>query len=161
MNKIESNRAILRSFVSSDFESLKSMLMNEEVMSFTGFRNAQTEASSRELLDKWINDDFVWAAINKETNYFIGWFMLKETISKDYPEIGFMLDKSYWNQGFATEIALRLIKYAKNELGVSKVIASTDVDNIASVKVLQKIGMRPSDTFPSRDNIIYYDIRCC
>ena len=158
MNNIETNRTFLRSFTSTDLHSLKLMLMDEEVMKFTGFKKAQTEEKSKELLSKWIKDDSVWAAINKKTNHFIGWFMLKETISKDCLEIGFMLDKSCWSQGYATEIALKLIKFATERQGVSKVIASTDVNNRASIKVLKKIGMSPTDSFPSKDNITYYEI---
>jgi len=160
MNKMETNRTLLRRFISSDFGSLKSMLMDEDVMGFTGFKKAQTEEKSKELLERWIKDDFIWVSVNKETNHFIGWFMLKETISKDYPEIGFMLERDCWNQGYATEVALRLLRFAKEELSVSKVIASTVINNTASIKVLKKIGMTPSRTFSSKENIVYYEVEC-
>jgi ribosomal-protein-alanine N-acetyltransferase len=160
MDNLETNRTLLRHFVSSDFDSIKIMLMDEDVMGFTGFKKAQSVAESKVLLEKWIRDDFVWAAINKETNRLVGWFMLKETISKSYPEIGFMIEKSCWNQGYASEIALKLITFARCELDVTKVIASTHINNSASIKVLKKIGMRESDDFPSKDNTVYYEVEC-
>lgn len=77
MNNLETSRILLRHFLSSDFDCLKLMLMDSEVMSFTGFKKVQSEESSKELLEKWIKDDFIWAAINKENNNLVGWFMLK------------------------------------------------------------------------------------
>ena len=160
MNNFETNRTLLRHVISSDFDSLKVMLMDVDVMSMTGFKEPQSEESSRELLEKWLTDDYVCVAINKETNHLVGWFMLKETISKKYPEIGFMISKQYWSQGYATEVSMSLVNLAKSEFGVLKIIASAHVNNIASLKVLKKIGMKVSDTLPSKDNIIYYEIEC-
>jgi len=157
MIQIETKRTLLRRVKISDLNSLKLILMDEKVMAFTGFRRAQTEDESIELIKKWKNDPGVWVLITRDLEELIGWFMLKNTISNDYPEIGFMLNQLFWNQGYATEIGMELMKYAFNDLRASKVIACVDLDNMASIKVLEKLGMKRSKNFPSKENLIYYE----
>ena len=75
---------------------------------------------------------------------FIGWGALGhiEENLKNPIEIGYRLHKNFWGQGFATEVATSLRNYAKNDLGLNKLSAIAAEDNIASIKVLKKIGMQ-------------------
>ena len=59
-------------------------------------------------------------------------------------EIGFGIDDSYQNQGYASEAIAELVKWAHKQDGVRYVTAETLNENIASQKVLQKIGMDQS-----------------
>ncbi|GEM_PF-835040 len=160
MKILETKRTYLRPFLPSDLDSLLPMLLSDDVMKYTGFKKAQTETSSKELLEKWIKDPGVFAAIKKENNndIFIGWFMLKNTVSEIYPEIGFMLEQGHWNKGYTTEIARGLLHYAQSELKVPKVIASTNLENEASIRVLKKIGMIESASYPIKKGVVYYEI---
>jgi RimJ/RimL family protein N-acetyltransferase len=56
--------------------------------------------------------------------------------------IGYILDPAYAGRGFATEIAAELLRISFEELGVRRAWAGCFVDNTASVRVLEKIGMR-------------------
>lgn len=56
--------------------------------------------------------------------------------------IGYVLDPAYAGRGFATEIAAELLRLSFEELGVRRAVAGCFVDNTASVRVLEKIGMR-------------------
>src|SRR5690606_29035008 len=130
-----------------DFGSLKTLMTNEKVMTFTGYRSAQKIDFIESELNRWIKENsdqvFYWCAENKKNQQFIGWFMLKKTISEFY-EIGFMLSENSWNQGFATEIAKEVINFAKTNLHLKKIIASTSIENKASIHVLEKLGMNVS-----------------
>lgn len=55
-------------------------------------------------------------------------------------EIGYILKRSAWGNGYATEISKRLLKFAFEETPLEEVVAVTDVDNIASQNVLDKSG---------------------
>ena len=57
-------------------------------------------------------------------------------------EIGYMLDPAYAGRGLATEIASELLRIAFEVAGVRRVTAGCFADNAASVRVLEKIGMR-------------------
>jgi RimJ/RimL family protein N-acetyltransferase len=57
-------------------------------------------------------------------------------------EIGWAISDKYRNRGFATEAAQALIAYGFAELGLARIVAFTEKDNSASLRVMQKIGMR-------------------
>lgn len=60
-------------------------------------------------------------------------------------EIGWILNKKYWNHGYVSEAATAVLNFAKTQLHLHKVIAQCDWRNIASAKVMEKIGMRLID----------------
>jgi ribosomal-protein-alanine N-acetyltransferase len=56
----------------------------------------------------------------------------------------YLLDEPYWNQGIATEIGHECLKYGFEEHGFELIVAMTKPENLASQKVLSKLGMQPS-----------------
>lgn len=72
-------------------------------------------------------------------------------------ELFFGLAPSHWHRGIATECARRLIDHAFEALGHDRIEASTDDGNEASVRVLERIGMRfdRRETMAGRDTIFY------
>ena len=67
--------------------------------------------------------------------------MLKRDTLPD-PDIGFAFLPFYWNQGYAFEAAAAVMKHARENLGLNRVLAITTPDNDASAKLLTKIGLR-------------------
>lgn len=57
-------------------------------------------------------------------------------------EIGYLLDPAYWGHGFATEAARLLLEFGFTRLQLHRMEADTEPDNVASRRVLEKIGMR-------------------
>lgn len=57
-------------------------------------------------------------------------------------EINYMLDPAAWGQGYATELARRFLAFGFQELGLARMVATTNPDNRASRQVLVKAGMR-------------------
>lgn len=76
---------------------------------------------------------------------FIGWVLLipADTIGPEV-EIGWRLRRSAWGRGFATEAARLLIVHAFTTLNLPEVIAEIDPDNAGSLRVAEKLGLRPS-----------------
>ena len=56
-------------------------------------------------------------------------------------EIGYILKKSAWGKGYATEATNRLLKFAFEETPLEELVATTDLENIASQRVLEKCGL--------------------
>lgn len=113
-------------------------------------------------MEKWIDltgkSLGVWCAEEKSSGEFIGWFMLQMT-GFEFPELGFMICPTKWNQGYATEVSSELIRYGLKDLGFAKILAATLQENTASQAVLKKVGMQPTSGFraPDRDpSLIYY-----
>jgi RimJ/RimL family protein N-acetyltransferase len=65
-----------------------------------------------------------------------------EEMTASEAEIGYLLDPAYAGQGLATEIAAALLRIAFEDAGVRRVTAGCFADNVGSVRVLEKIGMR-------------------
>lgn len=67
-------------------------------------------------------------------------------------ELGWIINKSYWGNGFAYEAAKALIDYTKTEIKVSHFRAHCDSENIASYKVMEKLGMSRTGEWGGRRN---------
>ena len=74
---------------------------------------------------------------------------LKENLSG---ELGWIINKKYWGQGFAYEAAEALLDYAKKELKIRHLIAHCDVDNTASYRIMEKLGMTRTGIYGGRKN---------
>jgi RimJ/RimL family protein N-acetyltransferase len=108
-----------------------------------------------------------WAVIEKASGDFIGGCSLRPGMESPQAaemgyapeelEMGYGLRKPSWGRGYATELAQALVRKAFQELGAVVLVAGVTVDNIASVRVLEKAGLRrvgapfllPGETEPS------------
>ncbi len=114
------------------------------VMRFTPARIPQSEAQTRDRIRAQVQkqrdlEPFgIWLAEEKQTGDFIGWFMLLPTQTGEL-ELGFMLVSDKWNRGFATEVGRALMDFAQSNKAV-RIFARTSLDNIASIRVLEKLG---------------------
>ncbi|NOZ43349.1 MAG: GNAT family N-acetyltransferase, partial [Alphaproteobacteria bacterium] len=104
----------------------------------------------------------LWQATTKDSDDFIGWFMLKSLAEQpDEIEIGWRLKKKFWGQGYATEGATMLYDFARKQPGVKKIFATALPENIASHKIMTKIGMKYIKTARHHDPafpeiVVYY-----
>lgn len=84
------------------------------------------------------------AVIHKDAQGWIGWCGLDQRDrAKANPVLFYLLKASAWGQGLATEAAGAVLGFAFGELGLGRVDAAVATDNVASRRVLEKIGMRP------------------
>jgi RimJ/RimL family protein N-acetyltransferase len=90
-----------------------------------------------------------WAAIDRSSGEFIGWFHLRpdEDGPPDEPELGYRLVRSVWGRGYATEGSIALVDKAFRELGARRVFAYTMAAHTASWRVMEKAGLRHVRTF--------------
>ncbi len=63
--------------------------------------------------------------------------------------IGYFLDRDFWGHGYATEVAKALLDYGFKQLDLNRIWAWCDVENSASIHVLEKIGMKQEAHFRS------------
>ena len=147
---LETERLLLRRFTVDDLEHLFNLDNDPEVMRYI---NGGTPAP-REWIEKTILPVFVhyddcrpgfgfWAAIEKNTGDFLGWFSFRASGENPREAIlGYRLHHAAWGKGYATEGARALIEKGFNEMAVERIVATTYQDNLASRRVMEKIGMR-------------------
>src|SRR4029077_15485976 len=91
-----------------------------------------------------------WAAIEKSTGEFLGWFHFRPPKGGGRPEeveLGYRLRASAWGKGYATEGSRALIAKGFTEFGVQRVVAFTMAVNLASPRVMEKAGLTLVRTF--------------
>ena len=82
-----------------------------------------------------------WAVVPHGQEELIGWNGLQYLPETDEVEVGYLLSKQFWGQGFATEGAKASLKFGFESLGLSQIIGLTHPENMASQHVLEKCGM--------------------
>ena len=83
-----------------------------------------------------------WAVIEKPTGDFVGWFSFRpEQNTSTEISLGYRLCKVAWGKGYATEGARALIHKGFSDLGIQCVVATTYEKNVASRRVMEKLGM--------------------
>jgi ribosomal-protein-alanine N-acetyltransferase len=83
-----------------------------------------------------------WALIHKPDKKLIGWCGLAPLDKTDEIEIGYGIAKEYWGRGLTTEAAAATIRYGFEELKLNQIVAVAMPENIASRRIMEKIGMR-------------------
>jgi RimJ/RimL family protein N-acetyltransferase len=145
---IETNRLLLREFQRQDLPLLVTILAKPEVMQFSStglLSEKQTKAKLEEFIYSYQKHGFgKRAVILKATNQLIGYcgIALAKIDGMDQPEIGYRLAPEFWRQGLATEAALAMLQYGAEQLKLPYTLGIVERANRASVKVLEKIGMR-------------------
>ncbi len=142
---LETRRVCLRYMTTNDFEDLKQMLQDSDVMYAWEYTFSDTE------VQRWIDKN-----LERYEKYNLGFFMIEDTLSgeiigqaalmpdiinnQQYYEIGYMLKKQYWNKGYATEAAKALVDYAFEILNLPEVIFEIRPENISSRKVAEALN---------------------
>lgn len=104
------------------------------------------EALENAILPLFIDNELyyfgtIWIIINKINNLYIGSFCFKGLPNENGEvEIGYGIDSNYRNNGYITEMLYGIIEFCKLNNEISAITAETDINNPASIKVLEKAG---------------------
>jgi RimJ/RimL family protein N-acetyltransferase len=140
-------RLNLRDFVKLDFDAIHAYSSDPRVTKylFFGPRDADSTADYLEGLlasQKEVpRTRFELAVEEIESGRVVGACDLS-LIERSVVDLGYMLGLPDWGKGYATEIALALVDAAFFDLRADRIISTVDVNNQASIRVLEKIGMR-------------------
>ncbi len=144
---IRTARLSLREFSATDFDAVYAYSKDPRVTRYLFF-GPRDEPTTTEYLEDLIASQkelprtrFELAVEEIETDQVIGACDLS-LIEHNVVDLGYMLRADRWGLGFATEIAVTLIDAAFFDLRADRVISTVDVNNRASIRVLEKIGMR-------------------
>jgi RimJ/RimL family protein N-acetyltransferase len=83
---------------------------------------------------------FNWVIVNRDNNRLMGMIIARVTPQKW--ELGFVLARRHWGQGYMAEALKAIIDWALCRGNVCRVWAVCDVDNLASARVMEKVGMK-------------------
>lgn len=138
----ETKRSSINTFQKSDFVDVKKLYLNRKVRKFLG--GIRQEDSMDVVLDEMLNPSdcsFYWVIREKHTDKFIGLISIDPHHEGVYLEISYQFLPDWWGKGYATEAVQLIIKYALNELNLSKIVAETQTANKSSCRLLERLGM--------------------
>ena len=152
--EIRSARLTLRPLTESDIDATWQYRRLEEVTTWTA-----AYFTSREEWANFVRDPrAIRMAIETHDGTLVGdssvaisdaWAQLGADPSaarQSQAELGWSIDPRHAGQGYASEAARELLRFCFEQLGVRRVTASAFADNAASIRVMQKIGMRHEGT---------------
>ena len=149
---LETERLLLREFDEGDAVPFYLMGSDPGVLRYladpggglTGVDHALEVLRSRSIADYRTYGYGRWACVLKASGEVIGFAGLKYLPDVQEVDIGYRLLPAYWGRGLATEAARAVLDYGRTRLGVGRVIGLVDPANVASVRVLEKLGLTPA-----------------
>jgi ribosomal-protein-alanine N-acetyltransferase len=149
MQVLESPRLMLRHFEPDDLGALAALYGDPEIRRHYP-DGVRTIEETREELE-WFRNGHpdhpelgLWAAVHKSTARLVGRCgLLPWTLDgTDEVEVAYLIDKTFWGQGLATEAAFAIARHAHRRLGLLRLVCLILPGNAASRRVAEKIGMR-------------------
>jgi ribosomal-protein-alanine N-acetyltransferase len=139
-------RLILRRFTEADAPLILALNSDPEIVKYVHEPTLKTEEHAKKILldiilPQYKNNLGRWAIHIKDNMDFIGWCGLKYRPELDEIDLGYRLMQKAWGKGFATESAQYTLDHGFNTLDLKLITGRAHIENIASIKVLEKIGM--------------------
>lgn len=143
---LQTKRLLIRPFQMKDLDALVPILSDLDATAFIGgpLNRSEVETQLQHWLTDFEKDGFGFMAfVDREQNELIGYggFLHQIVDGKKFVELGYVIAKSYWGQGLATEVAFALKEYGLNVLQFPELISIIHTNNIASQRIASKIGM--------------------
>lgn len=145
---LQTKRVTLRPLVMRDVPFIEEMLSDK---ASAEMQNVAFDAEiSRDFATSLVlmNKDSVWtrslalAIVDKNTNAPIGLAYLCPFVPKERARLAYSIHRSHWNKGFMTEAARAVVDFAIKQLGIKYLTAAVTESNLASRRVLEKLGFR-------------------
>ncbi|MEM6697030.1 MAG: GNAT family N-acetyltransferase [Bacteroidota bacterium] len=151
MRKLQlySKRLLLVPITWSDLEIVHELHSLPEVDEFNTLGIPEYLDETKGVIAPWIAEyqnaeigNYVFAIRLQENQQFIGLFGLNLASQKfNSGEVWYKLHPYYWRKGYATEALNRVLDFGFEELKLHRIQAGCAVENIGSIKVLEKVGM--------------------
>ena len=145
---ITTPRLSLRCIEANDLSNIHQLHSLAETDRFNTLGIPKNEAETASIIEPWIkanqqkHPDQNTFAIENQTQQFIGLFGLKVRRGKyRSAEIWYKLHSDFWGQGFASEAVEAVLNFCFQNLDLHRVEAGCAVENVASIRVLEKVGM--------------------
>lgn len=144
---IRTARLIIRNFEFEDWQDVYEYTSNPNTMMFMP-EGVFTEEKAKEFVRRNMNDTAenfpVWLA---DENKLIGHLVFHKYFGDHTYEIGWAFNPIFHNKGYASEAAHALLKHGFETMLLHRIVATCQPENIASYRVMEKIGMRREGYF--------------
>ncbi len=160
---IRSKRLYLREMDQDDLDFLIALHQDPVVMKYIGAPRSTTSITNRLAHIQWYYCDQpgygIWMICQQTTHDRIGWGCLKDLDGTSEREIGYRLAPQYWGHGYASEVAKALVNYGFRSMRLPKIVGVTHLENVGSMRVLEKAGLHYiDDRYHYHGSVRYYEL---
>ena len=145
---LQGNRVELRELATGDLEAVVAYSVDEAVARYQDWQSHSADAAKASLdgaiaeAQKTPRNTYSLAIVERGSSLLIGDATIGiGSVPNKRAEIGFTLRRDRWGAGLATEAAQLLLAFGFDQLGMHRIEATSHPDNVASIRVLEKIGM--------------------
>lgn len=147
--ELQTERLLLKELSLTDLNEVHQLLSLPEVDEFNTLGIPETIQITEILLKEWLEQQSVLPRMSYtfsikliQKKQFIGLIALNlGKVNFKIAEVWYKLHPTYWKQGYTKEALAKLIKFAFLDLRLHRIEAGCAVENIASIKVLENVGM--------------------
>ena len=166
---LSTRRLVLRRFTPQDLPWLTALYADPLVASqIGGVRGAD---DTRILLEQRMLAYYeanpglgVWMTCLRGSGEPVGMHLLNHIQGETLIQVGYALATAHWNQGYATEMAVAVMRYGYERLGLRQIVAIANLDNLGSHKVLLKAGLErradrgfPHPAYAKQGTLAYFE----
>lgn len=153
---LKTDRTRLRSLSLEDSEAMYEIYSDPETMKYWSNQPVNDIEGARKLVQAdldWVDQGsaIVWAIADPASNKVLGkCVMFQFSMENQRAELGYVLNRELWGNGLMTEILVRVIDYAFDELDLHRLEADADTLNAGSLALLEKLGFQHEGMFRQR-----------
>ncbi len=139
---LETERTMLQAPTEADYEAICRVFSNEESRAHLGgpVKPEHYDQKFKDMLTAKKPSCF-WIIREKQSGECMGVVSIDLYHDGIHYELSYELLPQFWGKGFGSEVAIEVLRYGFKELSLGKIYAETQTKNLASVKLLGKIGM--------------------
>jgi RimJ/RimL family protein N-acetyltransferase len=159
---VETERLQLREITLDDAPFILALVNDPDWLRFIGDRGVRTEEQARTYILRGPIAMYarygygLWLARRKSDSQSIGLCGLIRRDGLDDADLGFAVLPPFRNQGYTSEASAATLRYAREVVALRRVVAITSIDNLASARVLERLGMKLERTLrlPGDDEVL-------
>lgn len=143
---LRTERLLLRRFTLADLDLLLEMHRDEPTMRHVGglLTPQQSVGMLQTRMIQYYEDNpglGIWLTQERATGTRVGMHLLNHIQGETLVQVGYVLHRDHWGRGYATEMARAILRYGFRELGLPRIHAIANLDNVVSQNVLLKCGL--------------------
>ncbi len=144
--RLETERLILREIRANDVKDIyEGWMRDEDVSRYMGWKASDDINETQKFVDFELgniekNNWNRWIIQLKDTGDIVGTCLLYYENDENAWDISYNLSKKYWGNGYMTEAMKSVMNYGANVLKISECVAMHAVENVASERVIKKLG---------------------
>jgi RimJ/RimL family protein N-acetyltransferase len=145
---LKTERLVLRHLTEDDAAFILELLNSPGFIENIGDRGVRDLDGARKYVSEGPAESYrrngfgLWLTALRETDEPVGICGLVKRDGLEDTDIGYAFLPAFWGRGYAVEAARAVLDHAREVIGLPKVVAITKPDNVGSIAVLEKIGLK-------------------